>query len=149
MSTDPKIQATLAFVFDKKLSQVLLIKKEKPVAHAGLLNGLGGKLETGESHLECVMREVEEEAGLKITADAWQRVGDMYWENWNVSIWTSVIDKPKNHFFPDPNVDWCSASPVPKNSIENLEWLIPLSVDVNKKIIDKLKNVPKVTIHYK
>ncbi len=142
------IQATLAFVFDKKLSQVLLIKKEKPVVHAGLLNGLGGKLETGESHLECVMREIEEEAGLKIAAGKWQRVGDLFWENWNVSIWTCVIDVPKNHTFPDQNVNWYAASPVPKNSIENLEWLIPLSVDVNKKRIDKLTNVPRVTITY-
>ena len=41
------------------------IKKENDM-HPGKWNGLGGKLEPGESPEECVVREVEEESGLRI-----------------------------------------------------------------------------------
>jgi 8-oxo-dGTP diphosphatase len=41
------------------------IKKANDI-HQGKWNGLGGKLEPGESPEECVIREVLEEAGLKI-----------------------------------------------------------------------------------
>ena len=40
--------------------------KKKDDVHEGKYNGLGGKLLTGETPEECVVREVEEESGLKI-----------------------------------------------------------------------------------
>ncbi len=43
------------------------IKKENDM-HRGKWNGLGGKLEPGESPEECVIREVYEESGLRIHA---------------------------------------------------------------------------------
>ena len=42
------------------------IKKENDM-HAGKWNGLGGKLEPGETPEECVIREVREESGLEIS----------------------------------------------------------------------------------
>lgn len=41
------------------------IKKQNDM-HAGKWNGLGGKLEPGETPEECVIREVVEESGLRI-----------------------------------------------------------------------------------
>lgn len=41
------------------------IKKKNDI-HEGKWNGLGGKMERGESPEECIIREVKEEAGLKI-----------------------------------------------------------------------------------
>lgn len=43
------------------------VKKENDM-HQGKWNGLGGKLEAGESPEECVIREVREEAGLEIVS---------------------------------------------------------------------------------
>lgn len=42
------------------------VKKENDM-HQGKWNGLGGKLDPGESPEECVIREVREESGLKIS----------------------------------------------------------------------------------
>lgn len=42
------------------------IKKANDM-HAGKWNGLGGKLESGETPEECARREIEEESGLKVT----------------------------------------------------------------------------------
>ncbi len=55
---------TLAFVFHPSLEMVLLIKKfRKPVHHIGKWNGVGGHIEDGESSLDCIRREIREEAG--------------------------------------------------------------------------------------
>ncbi|HEX2869439.1 MAG TPA: 8-oxo-dGTP diphosphatase [Ignavibacteriales bacterium] len=43
------------------------IKKQNDM-HEGKWNGLGGKLETGETPEECVIREVLEESGFKIVS---------------------------------------------------------------------------------
>ncbi len=57
---------TLCYVKkDNKTLMLHRIKKENDM-HEGKWNGLGGKLENGESPEECVIREVKEESGLEI-----------------------------------------------------------------------------------
>jgi 8-oxo-dGTP diphosphatase len=56
--------ATLCYV--RRAGQTLMIhriKKENDM-HQGKWNGLGGKLEPGETPEECAIREIREEAGL-------------------------------------------------------------------------------------
>lgn len=53
---------TCAFAFHK--NNVLLIRKAKPDWQAGLLNGIGGKVEDGESIFQATVREFKEETGL-------------------------------------------------------------------------------------
>jgi 8-oxo-dGTP diphosphatase len=60
--------ATLCYVKNKIDNKILMLyrnKKENDI-HEGKWNGLGGKLELGETPEECVVREVKEEAGLII-----------------------------------------------------------------------------------
>lgn len=58
--------ATLCYVkHNGKTLMIHRVKKEDDM-HKGKWNGLGGKLEEGETPEECVIREVKEEAGLKI-----------------------------------------------------------------------------------
>ena len=62
--------ATLCYIIDKKHNKTLMIhrvKKENDY-HEGKWNGLGGKLELGESPEDCVIREIKEESGLSIIA---------------------------------------------------------------------------------
>ena len=54
----PKHTATLTFIV--KNEQILLIRKKRGLG-AGKINGPGGKLEAGETPLECAIREVQEE----------------------------------------------------------------------------------------
>lgn len=60
------ILATLCYV--KRGGQTLMIHRDKRPddIHAGKWNGLGGKIEAGESPEMCIQREVREEAGLVI-----------------------------------------------------------------------------------
>lgn len=60
-------ETTLCFIVkDKKVLMMLRNKKAKDV-HLNKYNGLGGGIETGESKVACVLREVDEEAGIKLT----------------------------------------------------------------------------------
>jgi len=61
-----RILATLCYA--KKDGRTLMIHRTKKLndEHKGKWNGLGGKLEAGETHEECVIREMKEESGLDI-----------------------------------------------------------------------------------
>ncbi len=58
--------ATLCYV--KKNGRTLMLHRVKKLddVHEGKWNGLGGKFEPGESPEECVIREIREEAGLRL-----------------------------------------------------------------------------------
>lgn len=58
--------ATLCYVKDDRKTLMLHRVKKANDFHEGKWNGLGGKMELGETPEECVIREIEEEAGLKI-----------------------------------------------------------------------------------
>ena len=60
------ILATLCYV--KHNGKTLMVHRNKKPndIHEGKWNGLGGKLEAGETPEECIKREVKEEAGLVI-----------------------------------------------------------------------------------
>jgi 8-oxo-dGTP diphosphatase len=58
--------ATLCYIkHEGKTLMLHRVKKENDM-HMGKWNGLGGKLEEGETPEECVIREVKEESGLII-----------------------------------------------------------------------------------
>ena len=57
----PRDRATLVFVV--RGGEILLMRKKRGLG-AGKINGPGGRLEPGETALECAVREVQEELGV-------------------------------------------------------------------------------------
>lgn len=53
----------LGLVFDEDAIELVLVRKAKPDFQAGKLNGIGGKIEYGESPYQAMVREGVEEAG--------------------------------------------------------------------------------------
>jgi 8-oxo-dGTP diphosphatase len=91
------------------------VKKENDM-HAGKWNGLGGKLESGETPEECVIREVREESGLTIRNP--KLVGLLMFPNfkgadWYVFVFTAtefkgeLIESSEGHlrWIPDAEVE--------------------------------------------
>ncbi|CAN5804758.1 hypothetical protein BH10CHL1_BH10CHL1_13220 [soil metagenome] len=66
--------ATLCYVKANHATLMLHRIKKEADMHAGKWNGLGGKLLPGETPEQCVIREVEEESGLKLTKPRWRGV---------------------------------------------------------------------------
>lgn len=84
--------ATLVYL--KQNGQTLMLHRNKKAGdiHAGKWNGLGGKLEAGESPEACAVREVREESGLTIIAPRWRGLllfADFKGEDWYVWVFTA------------------------------------------------------------
>ncbi len=84
--------ATLCYV--KHNGQTLMIHRVKKAndIHEGKWNGLGGKLEPGESPEQCVIREVREEAGLEILHPRFHGLlvfADFKGDDWYVWVFTA------------------------------------------------------------
>ncbi|MCX7746155.1 MAG: 8-oxo-dGTP diphosphatase [Clostridia bacterium] len=58
--------ATLCYIGKGDQTLMMLRNKKENDVHEGKWNGLGGKMEKGETPEECVIREVKEESGLII-----------------------------------------------------------------------------------
>lgn len=71
----PTEVATLLFVI--RDDKILLIRKKRGLG-AGKINGPGGKIETGETPLECAIRETQEE--LCITPKNVEFCGDLFFQ---------------------------------------------------------------------
>lgn len=59
------------FLFDEAREHVVLLEKQKPLWMKGKLNGVGGKIEDGETPIVAMRREFEEETGLALNQDLW------------------------------------------------------------------------------
>lgn len=71
----PTVRATLLFIV--KDGQVLLIRKKRGFG-MGKINGPGGKLDPGETELDCAIRETQEE--LHIHAENAQKRGELWFQ---------------------------------------------------------------------
>jgi len=71
------IEATVCFLLDSSPPARLLLGLKKRGFGAGKFNGLGGKVLPHETPLKTIVREVEEECGLTISADGLRPMGSI------------------------------------------------------------------------
>ncbi len=109
------ILATLGYIISPDRQQVLLVHRNKRPddLHFGKYNGLGGKVDTGESVAECIRREVWEESGL--TATDIRLRGTISWPGFgkNGADWFGFIFR----------IDAWSGTPHDGNHEGTLEWI--------------------------
>lgn len=109
-----------AFCRDKWLG---VLKRKGPRILHGKWNGIGGKLESGEIPLDCMIREFAEEVGPKLD---WEACG-LFTIDSIAKIYVFRADYGDNSI-PERNdvgevIDWrCDCNGV----AYNLHWLIPL-----------------------
>lgn len=76
---------------------MFVVRAEDKGTDAGLLNGVGGKLEPGENYLDCAVRETIEETGYQVTPADCTMVGLVnltggYQEDWVMGFF--VVEVP-------------------------------------------------------
>lgn len=127
-----KQEYVVGFLFDKyyKTEHVLLILKQKPLWQSGKYNGIGGKVEEGETPLEAMHREFKEEVGLE--GLDWQPLCTITGSNEVVHFFDAYDDQriwekrkmeaETTMIFP---VDYLFGVPL----MQNLKFLIPLAMN--------------------
>ena len=115
------------FLFSSDRTRVLLIRKRRPAWQAGRLNGVGGKIEPGETPAQAMCREFREEAALDITA--WQEVVELTGPDWRGHFFRAFGDIDAARALTDEQLEIHGTADLPGDLIPNLHWLIPLLLD--------------------
>lgn len=123
------------FMFNDSKTQVALIRKSKPEWQRGKLNGIGGKIEEGESPLRAMVREFKEESGM--LHEGWKYFLKMRGTNSDGALFqvhffhTSgdllLLESMEEEKIEIINIG--GISPLRDDMIENLPWLISFALD--------------------
>jgi 8-oxo-dGTP diphosphatase len=102
--------ATLCYV--RRGDQTLMVHRIKKAQdmHLGKWNGLGGKLEPGESPEDCARREIQEESGLEVTELIWKGLltfpGFSNDEDWYAFVFTATVKDGTLIDSPEGDLKW-------------------------------------------
>lgn len=128
-----KTRYVAGFLFNKAHTCVALIEKQKPAWQKSLLNGIGGKIESGETPLEAMVREFKEETGVLV--EDWQLFCTLRgltdlgaW--WVVYFFRASGSLSELRSQTDEIINICPIAELEKLPvIPNLRWLVPMAKD--------------------
>ena len=122
---------TLGFIYKREFSEVLLMHKNRPNWQVGKLNGVGGRINPNEESIDCIVREVQEETGVKTEKEDWTYFGEIRSSDWRVDLYALVYIGRGDDFSTttDEKVEWFRVDSLPDNILKNLRWMIPLAID--------------------
>lgn len=137
----------VGFIFDSESDKLLLIRKNRPDWQKGLLNGIGGKIEDGESPLEAMQRECREECGLRVSN--WNELCIITDEESFRVYFFSAVTQTKGVFQgTDEELVFVDKRAIDySRCIDNLSFLIPMAMNPlhsSYTIVEKRKNMEKV-----
>ena len=123
----------LGFQFDRDGSRVALIKKERPASQRGLWNGIGGKVEPGETPKEAMVREFGEETGVAGQSKMWcEFVSLRTWTDNLVSCFMSFTFQVEEVRTAGDEIVRVFQLPLPGKLelVPNVQWLINMALSL-------------------
>lgn len=121
------------YMFSPDLSNVVMVRKNRPAWQKGMLNGVGGRLEADETPLHGMVREFGEETGI-------------HWGNWyalarldcpGATIWffwavSARYDEVQT--LTDEKIEIHSVLALQQSFdlVHNSNWLIPMALSFNR-----------------
>lgn len=131
---EPKLY-TLGFFFSEDKKRVALIRKTKPAWQAGRLNGIGGKLELGETSLDCMIREFREETGHIHVG--WKHFATMQNPEFKVFCFVGFGDVDALKTTTEEEIVIINVDEVRNhNTITNVRWLVPIALDDEMEVVE-------------
>ncbi len=135
------LKYTLCFI--KRGDEILMLNRNYPT-WMGSWNGVGGRMEDGESPKECILREVFEETGIKLS-DA-RDCGALTWRSEGNGPGGShlfLAEVPKEFHYDTPRgmeegiLDWKKTSWIyhPENTgvIKNIQRFLPIMINDKRR----------------
>lgn len=128
----------VGFLFDTSRTQVVLVKKNRPPWQAGKYNGVGGKIEPGESPAQAMRREFVEETGeLRNDWELFCILGDSKFKVYFYRAFEVCWLRGKVSTKTDEQISVVPIHAVSQsNSIPNLTWLIPMALSMENDAAD-------------
>ena len=131
------IRYVVGFCFKNDASHVLLIAKQRPAWQSGMLNGIGGKVENGETDVQAMVREFHEEAGVETGTGDWQLFAQLpfpgglvsFYRLFNDTVFHAFVQTTVEHVVPVA-IDMLPKLP----TIPNLQYLIPMAVHADSAL---------------
>ena len=126
-----KIEYVNGLLFSPDYKKIVLIRKRRPNWQENMLNGIGGRIESGETPLDAMKREFMEEAGIEI--NNWHNFSKMEGNEWVVYMYVAKSeDYIKTFSKTDEEVEIHYVFDIANlDLIPNLKWLIPMSIDMD------------------
>ncbi len=123
------------FLISHSLDFIALVEKQRPDWQKGYWNGIGGKIEDGETPYAAMVREFDEECSISINHAEWRNFADLFGhdpEPWIVHFFINVQDFHWNWYtnygLGDEEVKIHRVNPLPDKVIPNLRYLIPMGL---------------------
>jgi 8-oxo-dGTP diphosphatase len=98
--------------------RVLAARRTEPASVAGRWEFPGGKVEPGETDAESVVREVEEELGVRITVDRWLPGEEPIGETYLLRVALASMDDGEPTPTEHDAVRWLAA-----DELDDVDWL--------------------------
>jgi 8-oxo-dGTP diphosphatase len=123
-------RAVCGFYFSEDRERVVLIRKARPLWQSGRLNGVGGKVEEGEFAKDAMVREFEEETGVRV--EDWDPfcIHEDFSHGVHVTFYRAFGDVDGCRTITDEEVSIeCVANLGQLEAIQNLTWIVPMALD--------------------
>jgi 8-oxo-dGTP diphosphatase len=128
------------FMIQPEQQRVLFIRKNRPAFQAGKWNGIGGKIEPGESAIDAMVREFREETGVATAPESWERTIALQGRDFVVYFYRSFVDTFPAYHTPTDEVvnDWPIEAVFRDEkfgipTLPNMKWILPMQLNLNIK----------------
>lgn len=110
-------------------SDVVLIKKKRPHDQAGKVNGIGGKVNDGETLIDAMCREFQQECGIPTEPIRWTYFAELVSETVEVACYLTDLKPTEHPQSPtDEQVEFFRVAKVHHLPlVDHAEWLIHLA----------------------
>lgn len=123
----------VGLLFTPDRQWLALLQKRRPAWQEGRWNGCGGRVESGETPLDAMVRETKEEMAVDVRKSEWRHVLTLHCDMGSRQVmFFAAFSRQALHVSTatDERVSLCHVRDWPNESLmPNLRWIIPLAVD--------------------